>query len=260
MKNQAFSILFLALAVVSGIAADKPVFLYSRHFNAIGDARYQPDGTYSDVLKRLGAEFQVRVNSDPMTDGTLAGVNIILISNPSEKAVGTNPAPHHVTDADIAVLKGFVSRGGGVIVMGNQENHNVETEHMNRLLGEFGLKFINRYTDIKGLPIPATIPTIGGLKWGYYSGNQVGIEKGHPARPRSLVDNDLSVKLFFGNRDEPGSLLAVAEPGRGRVVVITDAGFISNSVLADQGIGGHAIPEQQNWEIFRRLSHWASGK
>lgn len=260
MKKLMLLVLVFAFDAASAMAADKPVFLYSRHFNAIGEARYLPDGTYSDVLSRLGDQFQVRVNSDPMTDGTLAGVKVILISNPSEKAVGTNPPPHHVMDADVAVLKKFVARGGGVIVMGNQENHNLETEHVNRLLGEFGLKFINRYTDMKGLPIPKTTPTIGGLTWGYYTGNHVGIKKGHPARPRSLVDNDPSVKLFFGNRDEPGILLAVAEPGRGRVVVITDAGFISNSVLADQGIGGHAIPGQQNWEIFRRLSHWAAGK
>lgn len=260
MKHLVCSILFLALVAIAATAADKPVFLYSRHFNAVGEGRYQPDGTYSDVLKRLGGEFQVRVNSEPMSERTLAGVNVILISNPSEKAVGTNPPPDHVTDADISVLKKFVEHGGGLIVMGNQENHNLETERVNHLLGEFGLKFINRYTDMKGLPVPPATPIIGGLKWGYYTGNQVGIEKGHPARPRSLVENDLGVKLFFGDRDERGSLLAVAEPGRGRVVVVTDAGFISNSVLADQGIGGHAIPGQQNWEIFRRLSHWAAGK
>ena len=47
---------------------------------------------------------------------------------------------------------------------------------MNKLLGQFGLQFTNLYTDAKLLPLPKGTPTIGGLRWGYYSGNLVLIE------------------------------------------------------------------------------------
>ncbi len=51
------------LSVVAVQAADsKPVFLYSRYFNAPGESRYLPDGSYKDLLQRLGKNFDVRVN------------------------------------------------------------------------------------------------------------------------------------------------------------------------------------------------------
>jgi hypothetical protein len=70
--------------------------------------------------------------------------------------------------------------------------------------------------------------------------------------------NDLSQKPLNGSRDQPGALLAVAELGRGRVVVVTDAGWITNDVLADKGIGGVVITNHDNWEMFRRLARWAA--
>ena len=41
-------------------AAAQPVLLYSRYFNAEGEARYVPDKDYSEVLQRLGETFEVR--------------------------------------------------------------------------------------------------------------------------------------------------------------------------------------------------------
>ncbi len=45
----------------------------------------------------------------------------------------------------------------------------------------------------------------------------------------------------------------------GRVAVVTDSGWITDSALNGQGIGNVAIKEQDNWEIFRRLARWAAG-
>ena len=70
--------------------------------------------------------------------------------------------------------------------------------------------------------------------------------------------NDRAQKPLKGDRDQEGPLLAVAEPGRGHVVVATDAGWISNDALSEKGIGGVAIKEEDNWEIFRRLGPWAA--
>jgi hypothetical protein len=237
----------------------KPVLLYSRAWNAEGESRYQPDGSYSAILAKMKESFEVRIGEGPVTAASLSGVSVILIANPSDKAVEGHPAPRHLVTEDRTILMDYVKKGGGLIVMGNQENHNLETQETNRLLSEFGMKWEDRYTDIKGLALPAATPVIGGLKWAYYSGNTLVLESAHSAQPKALVPNDVSVPPMNSKRNEPGVLLGVATPGSGRVVVATDAGWISNSVLAGKGIGGFTVPGDDNVEIFRRLVKWAGG-
>jgi hypothetical protein len=254
--------LALVLLPCALCAADtsKPVLLYSRCFNAVGETRYQPDGNYKEVLTRLRGEFEVRVHAEPLTAKTLAGVNAVLIANPSEKAAGTNPPPRHVSAPDIAALTQFVQAGGGLMILGNQEAHNLETTNLNRLLAQFGLQLVDKHTDIKLLPLPKSTPVIGGLNWLYYSGDQVVLTPGHPAKPRALVNNDLSIQPINGPRNEPGCLLATAEPGKGRVLLITDAGWITDDSLAGKPIGTTPAKPNDNWEIMRRLTRWAAGR
>lgn len=246
----------------SAISADavKPVLLYSRYFNADGEARYQADGTYKDVLERLRGSFEIRVSGQRLDADSLKDVAVVLIANPSDKAVGNNPPPPHCSAQDVAELNRYVRAGGGLIVMGNQENHNLEIADFNALPGSFGMKFESLYTDAKKLVLPGDIPIIGGLRWAYYTGNLVVLNPGHEARPRALVTNDLAQKPEKGKRDQDGVLLAVAEPGTGRVTVVTDAGWISNDALSGKGIGGVAIREQDNFEIFLRLARWTAGQ
>ncbi len=247
-----------SLAGADAQTKSKPVLLYSRYFNAEGEARYLPDGNYKDVLERLRADFEVRVHAKPLTRESLADVSLVLIANPSDQAVAGHPSPHHVSPADVKALADFALRGGGLIVMENQENHNLEVEAMNRLLARFGIQATNLYTDAKQLVVPKEAPVIGGLRWAYYTGNLLLLDASHPARPRALVTNDLNQKPVKGPRDTAGVLMAAAEPGRGRVVVVTDAGWISDWAFTGEGVGGVSIKEQDNWEIFHRLARWTA--
>ena len=246
------------LAAIAGAADTKPTLLYSRYFNAVGETRYLPDGNYREVLNRLGNDFSVRTHARPLNAETLTGVNVVLIANPSDEPVANNPPPHHVDVRDIDALTRFVRNGGALVVMGNQENHNLEVADMNKLLSGFGLQFTNLYTDAKLLPLPRGTPIVGGLSWGYYSGNLVRIEANHAARPRALVTNDLSIKPPGGTRNQAGALLAISEPGQGRVIVVTDAGWVSDWALDDRGVGGVSLKGQDNYEVFRRLLLWAA--
>jgi len=254
-----FLLSFLTFANTA-VVAGKPVLLYSRYFNAKGESRYLPDGTYKDVLTKLAVTFDVRTSDEPLNTETLNGVSLVLIANPSDKAVGKNPPPRHCTPEDVAALSAFVNSGGGIVVMGNQENHNLEINDFNKLLGAFGMKWVSSYTDAKQLIIPQSAPILGGLRWAYYTGNQVQIEDNHPAHPRCLIANDLNQKPVGGPRDEPGCLLAVAEPGKGHFVAVTDAGWISNDALSGKGIGKVAIKDHDNFEICLRLFKWAAGR
>ena len=262
-SKQALSLILggLAASTSSGWSADsaaKPVLLYSRYYNAEGENRYLPDDTYKQVIQRLRQDFDVRVHNKPLTKETLADVKLLFMVNPSDKAVGNHPPPPHVSVADIKVLTEFVGQGGGLIVSGNQENHNLEVEDMNKLLAHFGIQETNLYTDAKKLVLPQETPLIGGLRWAYYTGNLLLLDPTNPAKPRALVMNDLSQKPPKGTRDQAGCLLATAEPGKGRVVVVTDSGWLADWAFNEEGIGGVAIKGQDNWEIFRRLTHWAA--
>jgi len=236
----------------------KPVLLYSRYYNAEGEKRYEADGAYKQVMQRLREDFDVRVHKKPLTRETLEDVKLLFIVNPSDKSVSNNPAPPHVSAADIKVLSELVRSGGGLIVSGNQENHNLEVEDMNKLLAQFGIQAVNLYTDAKKLTLPRETPIIGGLRWAYYTGNLLRVDASHPARPRALVMNDLNQKPVTGPRDQAGCLLATAEPGKGRVIVMTDSGWLADWAFTEEGVGGVAIQGQDNWEIFHRLTRWAA--
>jgi hypothetical protein len=248
-----------ALFALDSFAAGKPVLLYSRRFNAAGETRYLPAGQFKPLLDRLAADFTVRVHAEPLTPETLGDVRVLLIANPSDAAVGAHPAPHHVDDRDVEYLSMFVRRGNGLILLGNQENHNLEVTNMNRLLTKFGLQWTNLHTDPKLLPLPKETPVVGGLRWAYYSGNLVLVDTNHPARPRALVENNLAIKPARGDRNQPGALMAVAELGRGRAVVSTDAGWLADWAFDERGVGGVSLKGHDNYEIFRRLALWASG-
>lgn len=143
--------------------------------------------------------------------------------------------------------------------MHNQENHNLETVAMNRLLARFGMEVSDDYTDAKALRIPKDAPIIGGLLWAYIIGDSVQIDPSHPAAPRAIVTNDLSQKPLKGTRDAEGILLAAAEPGKGRVLVITESGWILNAALNGEEAGGVVIKNHDNREIARRLTRWVAG-
>jgi hypothetical protein len=252
--------LLTALEVSGADRETKPVLLYSRYYNAQGETRYLPDGTYKEVLTRLKKDFELRVHDRPLNESTLAGVNLVLIANPSDQSVSNGPAPPHFKSKDIEALTRFVQNGGGLIISGNQENHNLEIDDTNQLLSRFGMQLTNQYTDVKSLVLSERTPIIGGLTWAYYSGNRVLVDSTHPAKPRALITNDLSKKLVGGTRDQAGVLMAIAEPGRGRVMVVTDSGWITDAVLKGEGIGGVVVKDENNYEIFRRLALWTAGR
>ena len=237
----------------------KPVLLYSRHFNAAGETRYLPDGNYKEVLERMRRQFEVRVHSRALTPEILAQVNVILMANPSDKGVGTNPPPPHVTARDIATLTAFVRRGGGLLIMGNQENHNLETTDLNLLLAHFGMSFTNDYTDAKAFEFPRQHPVLGGLRWGFYTGNHLLLDTAHPARPEAWLVNDPATPALGGPRNPASILMAAARLDKGRVVLVTDAGWITDTALNGKGIGTVAIRDQDNFEIFRRTVSWCAG-
>lgn len=80
----------------------------------------------------------------------------------------------------MATLRKLAEQDGGLIIMGNQENHNLQCVNLNKLLTRFSLEFSTRFTDSKHIVVPKEAPIIGGLAWGYYAGNQVTLTRVTP--------------------------------------------------------------------------------
>jgi hypothetical protein len=238
----------------------KPVFLYSRYYNAQGDNRYLRDGAFREALDLLTNEFEVKTSSAPLTRESLAGVKVVLIATPSDQPVGNGPRPPHMNRQDANAISSWVSKGGALIMMQNQENHNLEVRDMNLLLGRFGIEATNVYTDAKLLRIPSSNSVLGGLRWAYYTGNGLQLKPANPGRPKPLIPNDLSQKPAKGTRDTEGALVASATPGKGRVIVATDSGWICDWAFNGQGVGGVGFKEHDNQEIWLRMVRWAAGK
>ena len=240
----------------------RPVLWYCLHYQAKGENRYAPDGAYHDVLEILRRKFEVRVSDVEPTVGTLRGVDVILIANPNDRAFGTNPPPAHLSGLNIGTLTRFIRRGGGLILMGNQENHNLEMTAVNQLLGSFGMRFETNYTDLKRFTFSITVPAepLAQLRWAYYSGNQIQLDPNHPAHPKPWIINNSADPILKGQRNTAGILLAGATLGRGRIIVVTDSGWISANALNGVGIGGYYIADHDNPEIIQRMVDWAAGK
>ena len=255
-------VLWWALVILGGSlrAADRPVLWYCLHYQAPGENRYPAQGAYSNALALLSRQFEVRVSDARPTAASLADVDVVLLANPNDLPHGTNVPPVHVSPAESEVWESFVKQGGGLLILGNQEAHNLEIHDLNGLLGGFGLALTNRYHDAKIVKIPATVPEIGGLRWAFYTGNEVVLTPGHPAQPTAWITNDVAGPTATGRRNEPGILLATAQLGRGRVVVATDAGWITRNALLELGIGDLTLRDQDNAEILVRLCGWLAKK
>jgi hypothetical protein len=250
--------LSVRITAASAPVAAKPVLLYSLRYQAPGENRYPPQGSYKPILDHLTNAFEVRISTNAPSARLLQDVAVVLIANPNENAVGTNPPPIHLERPEILEWATFIGNGGGLILLGNQEGHNLETTRFNLLLARFGLTVTNRYHDAKEIAVPDSTPVIGGLRWAYYTGNEVLLTASHPARPQAWVTNDVSTPTATGRRNETGILLAVAEPLKGRVVVATDAGWLSRNALENIGIGGVVLAHHDNAELFERLTLWAA--
>ena len=245
-------------------AAAKPVLLYSLYYHAEGQTQYLPDGSFSEVLKRLGEDFEVRWNAERPGRRTLQGVSVLLIVNPGDVAWGGAKPPPHFTEREVYEIGLFVQNGGGLVFMSNQTPaHNCEKKDSNRLLDQFGMEVTHFDVGVKVFDIPDDAPLVGGLKWKYIYGSILEVREDHFAHPQVLVENDPEVPVEMGPVGPAGSttvgpsgevgfrgpLLATAEVGKGRAVVGTDTGWMANT----------AIDQADNWEIARRLYRWAAG-
>ena len=199
-------------------------------------------------------DFEVATSTGrPLDEVALAGVDVLVIAHPSdarwERTVSDDPPSFSPTE--IAAVEAFVAAGGGLVVLGDEE----EDKHggnLNELLASFGVRLENAtvFDYESGDDVPSWIhadaageaadPSILHLvrNVGFYRTGVVAAD----------VEGAVLLRTR-GTADPPGAGLLVAVPYKeGRVVVAADSDFIGDDFLA----------RRDHQQLWLNLAYWAS--
>lgn len=105
---------------------------------------YTWDDTANSGFSQLGELFveqgaKIKTITEKPGKQSLKGVDIYIIVDPDTTA--ENPNPNYVEKNDVAFLKGWVKKGGILLLMAN-DGPNCEFLHFNKLAQSFGFRFI----------------------------------------------------------------------------------------------------------------------
>ena len=222
-------------------------------------ARMRPShpaaASYAHAAAQLAErDFEVTTTTGrPLDDARLAGVDVLVVAHPSEgkweRTVGDDPPVF--APAEIAAVRDFVAGGGGLIVLGEEEEDKYGG-NLNELLAPYGVRIesatVFDYRPDDGVPtwipgVPAGDAADPGILYrvhdvGFYRAGVVAADA-----PGGLV------LRTSGTADPPGAGLVAAVPyGDGRVVVAADSDLFGDDFLL----------RRDHRQLWLNLAYWAS--
>ena len=207
---------------------------------AFNTGRYSPnDFSHPNGLSHLAAALaadghDLRPLGEAYTDGSLADVDILISANPDYPGY-PGSSPHRWTPAAVDTLERFVRRGGGMLLLVNSFlsrpdfwEENFDLERVALLFDRLGVRWDTDYMSSADIIEPAQAD---GRVIGYGQGGRV-----LGSLPAG-VDPLLTYQgMVYGFR---------ARLGGGSIVVLGDAGMISNGLVC--------FPGFENLGFFRDL-------
>ncbi|MBB4661446.1 DUF6421 family protein [Conexibacter arvalis] len=215
------------------------------------------DASYARAAELLRAhDLAVAAHADgPLDAAALDGADVLVIAHPSEPAwerVVPGGSPRLSAD-ELDAIEAFVARGGGLIVLGEEEQAKYGN-NLDALLGRFGIEIESRavadwehheaspHWIVAELSRPA-----GGVDL------LARVERACFYRATTLRARDGAQVLArtSATASEPHApLLAVAEHGAGRVVALADSDLFGDDCI---DLHDHAT-------LWLNLVHWAAGR
>jgi hypothetical protein len=206
------------------------------------DDNYHTNG-YFNLTVLLADECELHEFGEPLTDEALSGCDILLIVNPDYQAYEPHPGPGFEAP-EIGAIHEFVRRGGSVLLMVNsflpaddsyvwKENYNLAD--VDRILEPFGIAGGNHISgNEETCEIAGDDPIFG----------SVGpVEYGHGGQVHLTPVAGVRHRVHFSRNGRAYCVSALA--GRGTVVVLADAGFMSNGLVT--------VPWASNFAATRNL-------
>ena len=217
-----------------------------------------PDASYAlaaDLLTRRG--YPVRAHRDgPLTDGALAGVDVLVIAHPAARTAERVACPGDPVyrQDELDAVERYVRAGGGLVVLAECDQ-DASGSNLPRLLARFGLRVVSttvqesatggrRHQDVATW-VRADLPSGEGVLAGvaaacFYRAGVLDLA-GQPAA-RVLAGTSRTA-------DPPGAPLAAAVAvGEGRVVLLADSDLF----------GDDSIDELDHRALWFNVVTWAA--
>jgi hypothetical protein len=189
----------------------------------------------------------------PLDEVALAGADVLVIAHPSdpkwERTVGEDPPVF--LPSEIAAVRAFVAGGGGLVVLGEEEEDKYGG-NLNELLAPFGVRLENtiafEYDPGDGVPSWVVGEAAPGTA---EPGILHGVKEAGFYRAGALSTDDPGAVVVRTRAaaDPPGAaLVAATRYKEGRVVVVADSDLF----------GDDHLRRRDNLQLWLNLVYWAS--
>ena len=194
---------------------------------------------WGNLFNRLGANTKT-LNEAP-TRSNLRGTDIYIIVDPDTKTETDDP--HFIDATQAKVINDWVSRGGVLVLMGNDAG-NAEFNHFNQLAKQFGIQFNEDSKNrVQGTDFAMGRVSVDGENPVFKTGRQLYLKE-----ISTLKLTTPSVRMLQHNGD---AIMAVSRVGKGTVFAVGDPW------LYNEYVDGRKLPpEYQNFMAARDLSKW----
>ena len=215
------------------------------------------DASYARAAAALAErDFVVEVNADgPLTEEALAGAGVLVIAHPSEPTWErtTGIGSPRLTADEVDAIEAFVSRGGGLIVLGETEQDKYGN-NLNELLARFELHLENDTVQDYEHYVSAPSWVLAQLAQGGRgrAGDLLARVNAlclYRATTISSSNGAVVLARTHPTASVPGAPLIVASThGEGRVVVLADSDLF----------GDDCIDELDHCALWLNLIYWLS--
>jgi hypothetical protein len=219
------------------------------------------DSSYALAAGALTSrDFEVAANSgDGLTAAALEGAAVLVIAHPSESKweATTSDGSPRFTPEELDAVERFVHAGGGLVVLGETEQDKYGN-NVNDLLRRFGIEVTNAtvqdYERHREAPSWVLADLVERESDGAFRPDLLArVEEAcfYRAGTLAIRDGALAIARTAPSASIPGApLAAVAEHGRGRVVVLADSDLF----------GDDCIGELDHLDLWLNLVYWAAGE